>query len=137
MKKVGPEVHFNYNRPGEYMTTMLRGRMPTLFRALSDATRLRILHLLKRGELCVCDLMQILRIPQAKTSRHLGYLRKAGLVTVREDGLWSYYSLAPAFGPLHRKLLSCIDDCAAEMPSIQADARRAGRLGKGGGCCPP
>ena len=71
------------------MTTLTRSRMATLFRALSDSTRLRILHLLKRGELCVCDLMQILRIPQAKTSRHLGYLRKAGLVTVREDGLWS------------------------------------------------
>ena len=119
------------------MTTLTRSRMATLFRALSDSTRLRILHLLKRGELCVCDLMQILRIPQAKTSRHLGYLRKAGLVTAREDGLWSYYSLAPAFGSLHRKLLSCLDDCAAELPVVHADARRADRLGKGGGCCPP
>jgi ArsR family transcriptional regulator len=119
------------------MTTLLRSRMPTLFKALSDTTRLRILHLLKRGELCVCDLMQILRVPQAKTSRHLGYLRKAGLVHVREDGLWSYYSLAPAFGSLHRKLLACVDECAAEMPVIAADSRRADRLGKGGGCCPP
>lgn len=118
------------------MTTLAKTRMPTLFRALSDTTRLRILHLLKRGELCVCDLMEVLRIPQAKTSRHLGYLRKAGLVTVREDGLWSYYSLAPAFGALHRKLLSCLEECASEIPAIDADSRRADRLGKGGGCCP-
>lgn len=119
------------------MTTIAKSRMPMLFRALSDATRLRILHLLTRGELCVCDLMDILRVPQAKTSRHLAYLRKAGLVNVREEGLWSYYSLAPAFGPLHRKLLSCLEDCAEELPAVRADARRADRLGKGGGCCPP
>jgi len=119
------------------MTTALRAPAPTLFRALSDSTRIRILHLLKRGELCVCDLMDILRIPQAKTSRHLAYLRKAGLVTAREDGLWSYYSLAPAFGPLHRKLLSCLEDCAAELPAIAADARRAEKKTKGTSCCPP
>ncbi len=119
------------------MTTALKSRVPTLFRALSDSTRLRILHLLKGGELCVCDLMGILRIPQAKTSRHLGYLRKAGLVTVREEGLWSYYSLAPAFGPLHRKLLSCLDEGSAEIPAIDADSRRADKFRRGGGCCPP
>lgn len=116
---------------------MISQRAPTLFRALSDPTRLRILHLLRRGELCVCDLMAILRVPQAKTSRHLGYLRRAGLLTAREDGLWSYYSLAPAFGALHRKLLSCLDECAVELPAIAADAKRADRLEKGGGCCPP
>jgi ArsR family transcriptional regulator len=119
------------------MTTAIKSRMPTLFRAFSDSTRLRILHLLKGGELCVCDLMEILRIPQAKTSRHLGYLRKTGLVTAREDGLWSYYSLAPAFGPLHRKLLSCLDECCGELPAIDADSKRARQLRKGGGCCPP
>jgi ArsR family transcriptional regulator len=118
------------------MSTALKTRVPTLFRALSDSTRLRILHLLKGGELCVCDLMEILRIPQAKTSRHLGYLRKAGLVAAREEGLWCYYSLAPAFGALHRKLLSCLDECSAELPALQADSRRAEKLRKGGGCCP-
>ena len=65
------------------MTLTLKHRAPILFRALSDPTRIRILHLLKGGELCVCDLMEILRVPQAKTSRHLAYLRKAGLVTAR------------------------------------------------------
>ena len=112
-------------------------RVPTLFRALADRTRLRILHLLRNGELCVCDLMGVLRVPQAKTSRHLGYLRRAGLVTAREDGLWSYYSLAPATETLHRKLLECLAACASEIPEIDADRRRAEKLKKGSGCCPP
>lgn len=119
------------------MTAVQKSRAPGLFRALSDPTRLRILHLLKDGELCVCDLMQILRVPQAKTSRHLGYLRRTGLVTVREDGLWSYYSLAPAAGALHRRLLACLDVCCGELPAITADSKRAGRLRKGAACCPP
>lgn len=118
------------------MSDTVKSRVPTLFRALSDPTRLRLLHLLQGGELCVCDLMEILRTPQAKTSRHLGYLRRAGLVVAREDGLWSYYSLAPADGALHRKLLSCLEDCGSELPAIEADARRAEKIRKGAGCCP-
>ena len=78
------------------------------FRALSDPTRLRLLQLLTGGELCVCDLMGVLRIPQAKTSRHLGYLKRAGLVVSRKDGLWSYYSLARPRDAVHRKILECV-----------------------------
>ena len=78
------------------------------FRALSDPTRLRLLQLLAGGELCVCDLMRVLQIPQAKTSRHLGYLKKAGLVTSRKDGLWSYYALARPRDAVHRRLLDCV-----------------------------
>lgn len=65
-----------------------------LFSALSDETRLRILCLLSRGELCVCDLMQLLSAPQSTLSRHLGRLRRAGLVTNRRDGKWVHYTLA-------------------------------------------
>lgn len=118
-------------------TTTTASRAPTLFRALSDRTRIRILHLLQGGELCVCDLMQVLRIPQAKTSRHLGYLKRAGLVLAREEGLWSYYSLAPAGEPLHRKLLDCLCACSESVREIEGDTRRAERLRMGGGCCPP
>ena len=50
-----------------------------VFRAFSDRTRLRILHLLRGGELCVCDLVKVLDVPQPKASRHLAYLRRAGL----------------------------------------------------------
>src|SRR6185437_2202344 len=64
-----------------------------MFRAFSDRTRLRILHMLRGGELCVCDIVAVLEVPQPKASRHLAYLRKAGLVQARKEGLWSYYKL--------------------------------------------
>src|SRR5215218_10645826 len=68
--------------------------METLFKALADATRLRILGLLLTGEVCVCDIHESLRIPQPKASRHLAYLRRAGLVDTRREGLWVHYRLA-------------------------------------------
>jgi ArsR family transcriptional regulator len=73
--------------------------VPAVFRALSDPTRLRILHLLQGGELCVCDLVDILDVPQPTASRHLAYLRKTGLVLTRKEGHWNYYRLAPARRP--------------------------------------
>ena len=65
-----------------------------LFSALADETRLRILNLLAEGELCVCDLMSVLKEPQSKVSRHLGYLRRAGFVEAEKEGLWMYYRLS-------------------------------------------
>lgn len=66
-----------------------------ILKALSDETRLRIINLLYEGELCVCDIMEVLDISQAKASRHLGVLRRAGLVTDRKSAQWVYYTLAP------------------------------------------
>lgn len=63
------------------------------FKALSDETRLRILALLTQGELCVCDLMEVLQLPQSTVSRHLAYLRNAGMISDRRDGVWMYYRL--------------------------------------------
>ncbi|MCX7920645.1 MAG: metalloregulator ArsR/SmtB family transcription factor [Clostridia bacterium] len=64
-----------------------------ILKALSDETRLRILNLLyQREELCVCDIMETLRISQAKASRHLSYLKNAGLVSDRKHAQWVYYS---------------------------------------------
>jgi len=62
-------------------------------KALSDETRLRILNLLYEKELCVCDIMETLQITQAKASRHLIYLKNAGLVKDRKHAQWVYYSL--------------------------------------------
>jgi ArsR family transcriptional regulator len=107
-----------------------------MFRAFSDKTRLRILHLLRGGELCVCDIMDILRIPQAKTSRHLGYLRRAGLVKAREEGLWSFYSLTLPLNPVHEKLLDCLSVCCKAVPEIVIDNKRVGKTRKPGSCCP-
>jgi ArsR family transcriptional regulator len=105
-----------------------------MFRAFSDRTRLRILHLLAGGELCVCDLVRVLRVPQPTASRHLAYLRRAGLVLARREGLWSYYRLAPAETPFHQKLIECLGCCFAVVPELGKDAKRLGR-GAGGRCC--
>jgi ArsR family transcriptional regulator len=96
-----------------------------MFRAFSDRTRLRLLHLLGRGgEVCVCDLVDVLGVPQPKVSRHLAYLRKAGLVKARKQGLWSYYRLAPAAGAFHEKLLECLTCCFRDVPELARDAER-------------
>ncbi len=107
-----------------------------MFRAFSDLTRLRILHLLLGGECCVGDISAVLQLEQPSTSRHLAYLRRAGLVAVRKAGLWSYYSLTPARAPFHQKLLECLACCFGEVPQIQKDTARIDRLRKNGGCCP-
>jgi ArsR family transcriptional regulator len=106
-----------------------------MFRAFSDRTRLRILHLLQCGEMCVGDLVTVLDVPQSKASRHLAYLRKSRLVTVRRDGLWCYYSLAPAANSFQENLLNCLETCFNDVPEIKSDARRKTKLRKSGGCC--
>ena len=117
--------------------TNVHSSVDLMFRAFSDRTRLRILSLLRRKEFCVGDIVEILQVPQPRISRHLAYLRKAELVTVRKAGLWSYYSLAPSQTAFHKKLLSCLGNCFSEVPQIQADQARAAEIKHSGGCCPP
>jgi ArsR family transcriptional regulator len=117
-------------------TTDTPNRINVMFRAFSDPTRLRILHLLHGEECCVGDLTMILDIPQPSVSRHLAYLRKAGLVEVRKAGLWKHYSLTPASNKFHQNLLHCLDCCFGDVPELQADAERRKKLKKTGGCCP-
>jgi ArsR family transcriptional regulator len=107
-----------------------------MFRAFSDPTRLRILNLLKDGELCVGDLVAALRVSQPKASRHLAFLRRAGLVQTDKRGLWNYYRLAPAKNSVHGRLLDCLGECFKEVPEVSADAARLSKAGKKGGCCP-
>ena len=99
-----------------------------MFRAFSDRTRLRILHMLRGGELCVCDLVTVIDAPQPKISRHLAYLRRAGLVVSRKDGLWSHYKLAPAISTFHKKLLECLANCFHDVPELAADAAMLKRI---------
>jgi ArsR family transcriptional regulator len=107
-----------------------------VFRAFSDPTRLRILYLLRGRELCVGDLVTILKIPQPTASRHLAYLRKAGLVVPRDQGAWTFYGLAPAGSRFHAKLIECLEHCFEEVAKLKADTARAKKLEKSGGCCP-
>jgi ArsR family transcriptional regulator len=108
-----------------------------LFRAFADRTRLRILHLLRDGELCVCDLVAVLRAPQPTVSRHLAYLRKAGLVAARRDGMWMHYQLAPPAHALHAKLLECLKTSCVSMPDAERDMKRLKRATTNRiRCCP-
>jgi ArsR family transcriptional regulator len=93
-----------------------------LFRSLSDPLRLRLLCLLRGGERCVCDLVEALKLAQPKISRHLAYLRKAGWVETRRDGLWVFYKLAQPRSKTHTKLLECLTACAEETSECQCDA---------------
>ncbi len=108
------------------MKTTAVNRVDLLFRAFSDRTRLRILHMLRDGELCVCHIVDVLGVPQPKASRHLAYLRKAGLVKARKQGQWSYYQLAPARTAFHQKLLDCLSCCFDDVPELAKDAKRLG-----------
>jgi ArsR family transcriptional regulator, arsenate/arsenite/antimonite-responsive transcriptional repressor len=106
-----------------------------MFRAFSDPLRLRILHLLQQGEICVGDLVELLQVPQPTASRHLRYLRDAELVEFRREGRWLYYSLAKATSGFHGRLLDCLGSCFDEVPDLVADARALVTLRKNGGCC--
>jgi ArsR family transcriptional regulator len=74
--------------------------LTTVFAALADPTRLRILALLGDGEICVCHLHASLDVPQPTASRHLAYLRKSGLVEARRQGVWMHYQLAKIDNPV-------------------------------------
>jgi ArsR family transcriptional regulator len=67
--------------------------LPRFFQALGDTTRLRLLNLMREQEVCVCYLVEILGVPQPKVSRHLAYLREAGIVSARRDGKWMHYRI--------------------------------------------
>ena len=104
-----------------------------LFRVLADPIRLRILHLLRDGDLCVGDLVTVLNVPQPTASRHLAYLKRAGLITARKNSYWTFYALAPARAPLHRKVLECLE---ADGTGRARDAKRLAAVRRKGGCCP-
>ena len=108
--------------------------METLFKALADATRLRILGLLLTGEVCVCHIHESLKIPQPKASRHLAYLRQAGLVTTRRDGLWVRYRMAEMSDPIVSAITNAVRHALAHTDVVHRDAER---LQKKTGCCVP
>ena len=107
-----------------------------LFKSLADETRLRILHLLCRQELCVCQIVEVLEIGQSKASRHLATLRHTGLVTDRREGLWMHYSLTQPSGELHRQVIEWLEQAEDEIPMGAADLKALGNLGECGDLCP-
>ena len=108
--------------------------METLFKALGDETRLRILGVLLTGEVCVCNIHESLKIPQPKASRHLAYLRRTGLVETRRDGLWIHYRLGRFSDPV---LAAIVDAVRHGLTHVESVTRDAERLHKRTGCCIP
>jgi len=86
----------------------MKNDLVTLFHALADRTRLRLLNLLSGGELCVCYLVEVLGESQPKISRHLGYLRRAGVVAARRDGKWMHYRLVMPADAKRAQVLECV-----------------------------
>lgn len=95
---------------------------------LCDRTRLRIIHLLTAGPLCVCHFQSLLGEPQVKVSKHLGYLRTRGMVVAERRGNWMVYSLPPRPGRELSAQLACLQDCAREEPVLRRDLARRHRL---------
>jgi ArsR family transcriptional regulator, arsenate/arsenite/antimonite-responsive transcriptional repressor len=98
--------------------------LATMYSALADATRLRILGLLAGGEVCVCHIHDALRLPQPTVSRHLAYLRRAGLVKGRRDGLWVHYRLAELTDPSARAALTAAVHAIGHAPATRSDQQR-------------
>jgi ArsR family transcriptional regulator len=110
------------------MASTLPG-LERLFKALADTTRLRILGLLLTGEVCVCHIHESLRVPQSKASRHLAYLRRAGLVETRRDGVWIHYRLADASDPALHTIRVALTRTLGRVDVVRRDAGRlAGTL---------
>jgi ArsR family transcriptional regulator len=99
-----------------------------IYECLCDRTRLRILHLLGQGPLCVCHFQEVLREPQVKISKHLGYLRTRGMVRCERQGKWMVYSLPAKPSRELAANLACLHDCAREDPSFQRDLARLKKL---------
>jgi ArsR family transcriptional regulator, arsenate/arsenite/antimonite-responsive transcriptional repressor len=108
--------------------------MERLFKALADATRLRILGLLLTGEVCVCHIHESLKISQPKASRHLAYRRRAGLVETRRDGLWVHYRFADVSDPVLKAVGDAVRHALTHIDVVHRDADR---LQKRNGCCLP
>ena len=103
-----------------------------LFRALADRTRLRLLNLMGDDEVCVCFLVEALKLTQPKISRHLAYLRRAGIVAARREGKWMHYRLSMPLGAQARAIFEAVRAGLAEDKEMQLDRSRLVRL-----CCSP
>ena len=102
------------------------------FRALADRTRLRLINLIGDDEVCVCFLVEIIGVNQPKISRHLAYLRRAGIVAARRDGKWMHYRLQIPPNPYAATVLREVRTWLANDKSINADRQRLVKV-----CCSP
>ncbi|HKS42083.1 MAG TPA: metalloregulator ArsR/SmtB family transcription factor [Blastocatellia bacterium] len=102
------------------------------FRALADRTRLRLLNLMSDGEVCVCFFVEVIGTSQPKISRHLAYLRRAGIIAARREGKWMHYRIAALNDENAAELLRDICKCLAQDQEMQRDRERLLKV-----CCAP
>lgn len=105
-----------------------------LLKALADDTRLRMVALLARGELCVCHIASALDVSQPNASQHLTVLRNAGVVDSRRQGNWIYYRMCSEQDPVRARILRAVVDGFAELEAAAEDRRRLAAT-KGGVSC--
>ena len=102
------------------------------FRALADRTRLRLLNLLGADEVCVCFFVEILKTNQPKISRHLAYLRRAGIVDARREGPWMHYRIVEPSDAEAARVLQDVMTWLANDQEMQRDRQRLVKI-----CCAP
>jgi len=102
------------------------------FKALADRTRLRLLNLMRGDEVCVCFFVEILKTNQPKISRHLAYMRRAGIVDARRDGSWMHYRVVEPSDPEAAKVLREVLAWLANDREMHHDRERLVRV-----CCAP
>jgi ArsR family transcriptional regulator len=121
-------------------------QLEVIFKALADKTRLRVLALLGNNEVCVCHIHDSLGLPQPTVSRHLAYLRRSGLVTVRRDGVWMHYRVTTTLEPVVQQVVRAAVKALLEIPTTNQDRKQFERaFGQlyvldapgGGACCAP
>src|SRR5215210_2578198 len=102
------------------------------FRALADYTRLRLLNLMGDDEVCVCFFVEVLRVNQPKISRHLAYLRRAGVVAARREGKWMHYRIVEPPDPHAARIFKEVREWLKADTEMQRDRERFIRV-----CCAP
>ncbi|HEV8369955.1 MAG TPA: metalloregulator ArsR/SmtB family transcription factor [Pyrinomonadaceae bacterium] len=99
-----------------------------LFKAFADRTRLRVIHLIGDDEVCVCFFVEVLKTNQPKISRHLAYLRRAGLVSTRREGKWMHYRLVEPPDAHAARIFREVREWLANNPEMQRDKDRLTKI---------
>src|ERR687889_846149 len=107
-------------------------QMELLFKALADRTRLRLLNLMAAGEVCVCFFVAVLGTNQPKISRHLAYLRRAGVVASRREGKWMHYRVVEPSSQHAARIFREVREWLREDPDMRIDRERLVKV-----CCAP
>ncbi|MBO0723733.1 MAG: metalloregulator ArsR/SmtB family transcription factor [Blastocatellia bacterium] len=102
------------------------------FLALSDRNRLRLINLIGGDEICVCFFVEILKMPQPKVSRHLAYLRRAGIVEARREGKWMHYRIVPPANEHAARIFEEVREWLSSDREMQQDRARLVKV-----CCGP